>query len=202
VPPPLLTVTAAVEGDLDEAVVRRLIRFAGGQPGDVYGKSGKGALRGRINGYRHAARRSPWIVLVDLDQDAECAPAFRAMWDPDPVPGFCLRVAVRQVEAWLLADHQAVASFLAVAPSRVPPAPEQLIDAKRAMVDLARFSRRREIVSDVVPRPGSGRTVGRAYTSHLVEFVGAGWRPEVAACRSDSLRRAIGCLERLVRPAG
>jgi len=70
----LVVVSAAVEGIVDEAVVRKLIVQAGGRPGTVYGKSGKPHLRRQIQGYNNAARHSPWIVLVDLDRDAECAP--------------------------------------------------------------------------------------------------------------------------------
>jgi hypothetical protein len=41
----LVVVSAAVEGIVDEAVVRKLIVEAGGRPGTVYGKSGKAFLR-------------------------------------------------------------------------------------------------------------------------------------------------------------
>jgi ribosomal protein L25 (general stress protein Ctc) len=41
--PPVIA--AAVEGIVDEAVARRLIREAGGIPGPVYGKNGKQHLR-------------------------------------------------------------------------------------------------------------------------------------------------------------
>jgi hypothetical protein len=44
--------------------------------------------------------------------------------------------------------------------------------------------------------------VGPAYSSRLIEFAldeAEGWRPEIAARRSDSLRRCIEGIERLVR---
>ena len=43
-----VTISAAVEGSLDEAVVSRFIRNVGALPGTVYGKNGKPYLRGRI----------------------------------------------------------------------------------------------------------------------------------------------------------
>ena len=43
-------ISAAVEGALDEAVVRRLVRHAGATLATVYGKNGKPFLRGRIAG--------------------------------------------------------------------------------------------------------------------------------------------------------
>lgn len=75
-----IVIAAAVEGIVDEAVVRRLIKHAGATPGEVYGKNGKQSLRRKIRGYNNAARRAPWIIVVDLDQNADCAPPLRAEW--------------------------------------------------------------------------------------------------------------------------
>jgi hypothetical protein len=194
-----VVISAAVEGLVDEAVVRKLIIEAGGNPGTVYGKKGKPFLRQTILGYNNAARHSPWVVLVDLDRDAECAPPLRAEWVPDPAQCLCFRVAVREVEAWLMADPESLASFLAVARSRIPSDPEQLLQPKTEMVNLARRSRRRDIRDDMVPREQSGRSVGPADTSRLVEYVQALWRPQVAVERAQSLRRATGHLKRMIQ---
>src|SRR2546426_5497626 len=176
-------ISAAVEGIVDEAVVRKLIAHADATPGDVYGKQGKSFLRQKIAGYNNAAQRMPWIILVDLDSDDDCAPPLRNAWLPQPAPYLCFRVAVREVEAWLLADAERLAGFLTVALSRLPPDPERLDDPKTTMVSLARASRRRDIREDMVPRPESSRQVGPAYASRLIEFVSSCWRPAVAAYR-------------------
>ena len=97
------SIRAAVEGATDEAVVQRLIGHSGGQIGSVYGRRASRIAR-EIAGYNIAARNGPWFVLVDLDNDADCAPPLRDAWLPDPAPGLCFRVAVRAVEAWLMAD--------------------------------------------------------------------------------------------------
>lgn len=194
-------VSAAVEGIVDEAVVRKFIAHAGGQPGAVYGKNGKPFLRQKINGYNNAAHRTPWIVLVDLDHDADCVPPLREEWLPEPAAKLCFRMAVREVEAWLMADAKMLAAFLGVARSRIPPDPEDSDHPKEVMVDLARRSRRRAVREDMVPREGSGRPVGPAYTSRLIEYVENQWRPQVAAEHAESLRRAIACLQRLIEAA-
>ena len=191
-------VSAAVEGQVDEAVVRKLIQCAGGQPGTVYGKNGKDSLRRKIAGFNKAARHRPWVVLVDLDREEDCAPPLRQAWLSVPEDYLCFRIAVRQVESWLIADPETLASFLRVRGSQVPSDPESLGNAKEAMVNLARSSRGSAIREDMVPREGSGRSVGPAYTSRLVEYVSSAWRPEVAAQRADSLHRAIACVERLI----
>jgi hypothetical protein len=196
-----IEISAAVEGIVDEAVVRTLITHAGGKQGPVYGKQGKPFLRQRIAGYNNAAQRMPWIVLVDLDRDQECAPPLRNAWlAQPPAAHLCFRVAVREVEAWLIADAERLAAFLGVPRNRVPADPERLDEPKTTMVNLARSSRRRAIQEDMVPREGSGRQVGPAYSSRLIEFVSSLWRPDVAAGRSDSLRRAIDCLKLLANP--
>jgi hypothetical protein len=193
-----MIISAAVEGIVDEAVVRKLIVDAGGHPGTVYGKKGKPSLRRQIQGYNQAARQSPWMVMVDLDRDAECAPPLFEEWVPDPAPYLCFRVVVREVESWLMADAESLADFLKVRPGSISADPEQLQDPKEEMISLARRSSRREIREDMLPRAGSGRLVGPAYGSRLIEYVETLWRPSVAIDHADSLRRAMTCLQRLI----
>jgi len=192
-------VSAAVEGTTDEAVVLRLLAAVGAEPGTVYGKGGKATLKMKMLGYANAARHAPWVVVVDLDHDADCPPTLRAEWVPQPAQYLCFCIAVREIEAWLLADRNNIAAFLGVARSKVPSSPEQLADPKQAMVNLARQSRRAAIRMDMVPREGSGRSIGPAYPSRVAEFARAHWDPMVAAVASESLRRAIDRMTTLVK---
>ncbi|MBW1711937.1 MAG: hypothetical protein JRJ59_02150 [Deltaproteobacteria bacterium] len=198
-----LIIKGAVEGVVDEAVLRRLLVHVGATPGPIYGKNGKDRLLKQIAGYNNAARLSPWVVLVDLDQDHDCAPPTRERWLPRPEPKMCFRVVVHEIEAWLMADRERLSSFLGVALSLVPQMPESINHPKRRMVQLAARSRRREILEDMVPRKDSGRTTGPAYASRLIEFVSGGtapgWRPDAAAESSDSLVRCLHYLNRLVK---
>lgn len=195
-------ISAAVEGIVDEAVVTKLIAHVGGELGTTYGKHGKPALRERVAGYNNAARFAPWILVVDLDNEADCAPELKAQWVPAPSESLCFRVAVRQIEAWLIGDHETLASYLRVARSRVPRDPETLPNSKQCMVNIARHSRQRAVRDDMVPREGSGRSVGPAYASRLIEYATNFWRPAEAAMRCDSLSRAIACATRLVELVG
>jgi hypothetical protein len=199
--PRRVSVSAAVEGLVDEAVARRLIEDAGGIPGPVYGKNGKPGLRKNIRAYNQAARWHPWLVLVDLDHEHECAPPLCERWVAAPAPHLCFRVAVRAVEAWLLADYETLARFLRVSGANLPREPEILPDPKRALIDIARRSRTRAIREDMAPRSGSGRAVGPAYTSRMIEYIQTEWRPVAAAQRSESLQRAIARLVRLIEHA-
>jgi hypothetical protein len=191
-------ISAALEGPTDEAVARRLIEAAGAEMGAVYGLNGKAKLLQRLNGYNTAAHFAPWLVLMDLDEDANCVPPFRARHLPQPAEAMCFRVAVHEVEAWLLADREAMARFLSVSAARIPLHPDEVLDPKRIIVDVARQARRREFREGIVPRPSSGRSVGALYTSLMIQYVQTQWRPEVAEQQSDSLRRCRVRLQELV----
>ena len=184
---------------MDEAVLHRLLEHAGFTAGPIYGKKGKHYLQTKVNAYNQAAHRLPWVILVDLNHEADCAPLLRASWLPDPAPMMCFRVAIREIEAWLLADRERFSAFFSVARSRIPQNAEATDNPKQTVIYLARHSRRREIREEMVPRPESGREVGPAYNSRLIEFVTdttAGWRPDVAVNHSESLRRCVQCLSR------
>ena len=193
--------SGAVEGDLDEIVLRRLASHLGIGVHQVFGKRGKNHLRDKIVAYNQAARYSPWIVLVDLDHEFECAPSLRNTWLTVPAEFMCFRVAVREIESWLLADRSRIAKFLGIQRSSVPMAVDELDDPKQTLVSLARRSRSRAIREDIVPRPESGTSIGPAYTSRMMEFVSArgenGWRPDFAAEASPSLAKCIMALHEL-----
>lgn len=197
-----IMISCAVEGPVDESILRVLLSYSGAMPAGIYGKNGKSFLRQKIQSYNQAAFYSPWIILTDLNHDAECAPALRTLWLPDPAPNMFFRIAVREIEAWLLGDQERIAAFLNVALSKIPENPEILDDPKQFMIELAANSRRREIREDMMPRPGSGRKIGPAYSSRLIEFATdrqSGWRPEVAARNSDSLNRCLRGLRNLLK---
>jgi hypothetical protein len=192
-------VNLLVEGAVDEAVVRQVIEHSGLSVGRVFGGSGKQYLLGRLPNYNQAARHARWLAVVDLDQDAECAPEFVEKELPEPSVHMQLRVAVRAIEAWLMADRESLASYLRVSPNRIPTDPDTEPDPKTTLLNLARRSRSASIREDMVPREGSGARVGRGYVGRLAQFVQPGradsWKPGVAALHSDSLRRCIEALQ-------
>jgi hypothetical protein len=193
-------VNLLIEGAVDEAVARRLLHHVGLAPGTAYGRSGKTYLLQRLPNYNQAARFMPWLVLVDLDADAECAPPFIQRALPNPAGGICFRVAVRAVEAWLMADAERLAAYLEIPAHLIPRNPDGMADPKTTLVNLARRSLSRVIARDMVPRQGSGAPVGPGYNRRISEFVASSdppWRPEVAARHSESLRRCLQALASL-----
>jgi hypothetical protein len=195
-----MPVSLVVEGPLDEQVLRQLITQTAQylDPIVCYGKSGRDDVRRNVLRFNQAARHQPFIVLADLEQD-ECPPALIRQWLPDGAhPNLVLRIAVRMVESWLLADQQALARFLGVSPTLAawPRLPDQETDSKLALINVARRSRYRYILQDIVPAPGGTSRVGKNYAGRLTQFVLAEWKVERACQASPSLDRAVRALQR------
>ncbi len=193
-----IPVNLAVEDELSEAVLRRLLAESGRRfsVGSVYGRHGFGYLKNTIRGWNTAAKGVPFVVLTDLDT-TECAPQLIRDWLHEPVhPNLLLRIAVREVEAWLLADRSSIAAFLRCAHKRVPQTPESLADPKRRLVELARESKSAEVRARVAPKRGSTAQQGPEYNACLSEFVIGKWDPIAAGANSPSLKKALEALGR------
>lgn len=193
-------VACAVEGRIDAAVAERLLRVAELPVGRVWNVGGKTKLDPKLPGYNRAASHSPWLVLRDLDHDDEneCVPSLRLrLLGGEPPSGMCFRLAVREVEAWFMADRNNCATFFDVPSSLVAAEVESLDDPKQALVNLSRRSRKRAIREGMAPRPRSGRRVGPEYTALVREFGRDIWDPCAARKNSQSLDRALRCLDQL-----
>ncbi len=191
-----IPVQIAVEDELSEAVLRRMLRHAGRgyEVGTAYRRGGSGYLRRTIRGWNNAAQGVPFVLLTDLDQYF-CPKAPIDEWLRVPQhPNLVIRVAVREVEAWLLADRANLASFLGVRESFIPGNVETLPRPKEALIDLARQSRSSELRDRIVPRHGSTARQGPDYNGCLVDFVASRLDLNVAATESPSLSRALGRL--------
>lgn len=180
---PIINVNVAVEGALDEAVAQKLIAHAGEKTGAVYGRERKHNLRQRIRGFNRAVRHTRWIVLTDLDNDADCAPPLPSECLPHHAPLLCFRIAIRKVEAWLTADAETLSKHLSVQINWISPTPESLKHPKDKMVNLSRRSRGKDVRKDMVPRERSGRRVGSAYPSRDLSSM-----PRTSGARNSPLR--------------
>lgn len=152
----MVFVSGAVEGVTDEPVLRRIIEERGAAVHRVQVQHGKSNLRRALPGYNAAARRSPWLVLVDLDQEP-CAGGLASDWLPAPSAGMVFRVVVREIEAWLLADAERFAHVFGVKRSAIPVAPDAIPDPRDRLLSLVAGSRKPVLRRDMLPRPGSGR---------------------------------------------
>jgi hypothetical protein len=192
-------VIAVFEGDTDLPVVRKLTRDAGLSISVPIDCGGKSQLDAELSGYNQAAKGSPWFVLRDLDDDAPCAGALLRQREFQPASWMCLRIAVRELEAWLLADAEGVVEFFKVAPSQIPLDPDGEADPTRSLVDLVRRSRSSSLRKAMVPKPGGHAAVGPLYEAKIIEFGELHWDLDRACRRSESLRKAREALRALAR---
>ena len=116
-------------------------------------------------------------------------------------PQLLIRIAVTEIESWILADRRGISGWLGIAANIVPVNSESLHDPKRTMVELASRSRSRAVREAIAPGAvrGTGRT-GPGYNNVLGEFVTQHWNPETARLNAPSLDRAIVRIAELARP--
>ncbi|MCB0764947.1 MAG: hypothetical protein KDB84_09590, partial [Flavobacteriales bacterium] len=121
-----------------------------------------------------------------------------ADWKLHSVQGrLIFRIAVREVEAWLLADRAGFAEFLGLPVTKIPQAPESLRDPKQTLINLARRIKRRRLAEELIPPVGSSSSVGPFYNDRLSEFVTTKWNVQSASKRSPSLAKALYRLHEL-----
>lgn len=187
-----LSVALATEDELSEAVGKRLLaeieRFT---EADLLllRRNGSGYLRSRMSNWRQLAQHQPVVLLTDLDRVA-CPGSLLDDWfgtlgRPD---NFVCRVAVREIESWLLADHDAI-RLLIGKKGRLPAEPDELLDPKQHLLTLAKQASR-AVRHDLLKEAGAVAGQGIGYNAHLSAFVKQSWCPERASQRSPSLRKA------------
>jgi hypothetical protein len=133
----------------------------------------------------------PVLMVADGDQ-AACVVEQLNQWLPRNVSNRLLvRLAVREAEAWALADHVGFADFAQVSKDVVPPNPESEFDAKQALLSVIKRSRRRELRVEMLPSKGATSPVGLGYNVHMADFVKNHWSVDRAKERSPSLARTI-----------
>jgi len=200
-----ITINLAYEDDLSLEMLLRILKSPGvlsSEKGFSVGKCfpgrGYGFLKRNISGFNKASKGMPYLILTDLDKK-ECAPLLIREWLPATANhNLIFRIAVREVESWVLADRAGFADFLGISKSRVPDRPDELPDPKAYLIDLARSSRKRELREDIVPKRGSTAKQGPAYNERLISFVRVAWNPSQARRNSPSLERTIMALERFI----
>ncbi len=192
-----IAVNLVYEDPLSGAVLYRLLRHSHKKyaPGIAHSSGGIVWIRSRIQNFNRAARGMPYLVLTDLDV-TECAPRLLQEWLPHGRHrNLLLRVAVREVEAWLLGCREALAKFLSVDPNLIPFDVDDIPDPKAFLVNLARRSRKKSVRQDIVPETGSTARVGPDYNGRLSQFVSEMWDPVAAGLASPSLSRTIRALD-------
>ncbi len=192
----------ATEDALSEAVAQKLVAqytpFTNPMVLAPKGERGGYAhLRDNLAKYFALAQHAPVLLITDLDQQP-CALALLKQWrqnlPPQPL-NMILRVAVREIETWLLADTQGMRTLLNT--TNIPHNIETIADPKKLLIKLASKAER-SVRDDIVPRKNVVAAQGLGYNSRLIQFVKNTWNAERARQNCDSLSRCCKCLSELV----
>lgn len=138
------------------------------------------------------------FVMTDLDQD-ECAPTLMQRWFPgvNPLPdGLIFRVAVREVESWILANRDDLAEFLGIGKANFAREPDTLEDPKSHLLNVIRSKGRKRFHRDMLP--AGNAHIGPKYNTVLCDFVENSWDIDQAQQYSPSLQRTVNALNRIV----
>ena len=187
-----LYITLAVEDYLSEAVAGKMLKQIDPsyQVKQCLCKGGHGYLQSKINNFNQAAQFTPFFVLTD--QDRGCPPEKISRWlKQKPSRYFIFRIAVMEIESWVMAHREAFAEFMGISSDCVPKKTDELEDPKRSLLTLAARSRSSRLRADLIPAPGSTAAVGPDYNNRLSGFIRTDWNVFEAEKNSESLRRAV-----------
>ncbi|WP_250125743.1 hypothetical protein [Chroococcidiopsis sp. CCMEE 29] len=191
-----IPINLAVEDDLSEAVLKGILKQSQ-RPfsiGTCLKRRGYGYLKKILPGINHAAKGSPYLVLTDLDKN-ECPLVLLTEWLSHPKhPNSIFRVAVIEVEAWLLAHREAFAEFLGISVDLIPDNVDSVSNPKQLLIDLTKKSRKRYLRDAIVPAKNSTAKIGKDYNGQLIQFVNQNWQAEIAKTHSRSLERAVNAI--------
>lgn len=187
-----MEVELLLEGYTDEIFIRRCFNVLGIEVGTVYGKQGIDYVKRKASAFAIRGNYSPILVLADFaDMNAECVVEARLALSETEYPNALVRLAVREIESWLIASRRDLASYLGVSLASIPENPDEIQDPKQALVNIARTSRRPRIKQMFVPRVGISSVVGPGYVDGFNEFMANHWNLEDAMCASTSFRRFV-----------
>lgn len=131
-------------------------------------------------------------MLTDLDTPQECPPGLIRSWVRGTLNSrFFFRVAVMEVESWIMADRMGFSDFLSVPLHRIPSPTDNILNPKEFLLSLARRSKKKAVREALVPAQGATLSVGNEYNAFLSEFVRKHWNLERAATASPSLKRTL-----------
>lgn len=187
-----INVVLAVEDNLSQSVGSRLLREVNIGIDLCIGKKGITELKKRLPNFLQMAKRQPVFLLIDMDRPTRrlpCVPELVKNWmgttlRPDKL---LFRVAVCEIESWLLADHEGMRALFGNS-TKLPDFPDTVPDPKECLINLARRAPRK-IRELLVPEHDAAASKGTGYNDCLGKWVKETWSPERAAERSPSLKK-------------
>lgn len=194
------TVHIVFEDRAQQAVMRKILRSRGIRPGLPYGGNGYGYIEKNISKYNQPSVRMPFFALTDLDNRPICPGRLVENWlgESTPRPHLVFRVAVNEVETWLMADRENFQNYFGIPPGNIPQDVENIPDPKQFFFNIIRrASEKGDIKRDILPT-GNAR-IGPLYNEHLEQFTYRFWNINTASHNSRSLNKTIDRINELKR---
>lgn len=185
-------VSLVTEDELSEAIGLRLLKDFLHFPTSIQTlrRGGFGYIRSKMNSWCQLSHLQPVLIITDLDR-APCPALLKNQWIGTSTPGknLVFRIAVKEIESWLLADHETI-QLLVGKKAQLPNNPDDLIDPKQHLLELSKKAPR-DIRYDLLKQEGSICSQGLGYNRRLAATVNRNWCPVRASERSPSLKKAI-----------
>ncbi|HEJ8082663.1 TPA: hypothetical protein SMI49_000624 [Serratia marcescens] len=161
---------------------------------------GCGNIIKNIEKYNALSRIHHVMIMLDLDlkasEDVFLEEIYKKIRHREKKLLFS--VPVREVESWILADKVGLSQFLRISEDKIDNNPDQLLDPKEKIVNLAKSAKNAVARAGIPPKAGSAAKVGISYNSLLKEFVNESWSIERARQNSPSLNKTMSILEQVV----
>ncbi len=163
---------------------------------------GQGALKKKCPKFLNMAKGGLYTFsLADLDT-CVCAEALIRQWfalykgENIALPKQVIfRVAIREIESWIMADRDAWSDYIGIARGNFSTKPDALPDPKQYLLSVIRGKGHRKYHRQMLP--AGTASIGPLYNTVLCKFVRERWSSVRASEYSPSLSRAIMALNRI-----
>lgn len=201
----IIYINLAVEDSPSETILRKILNQLKRpyQVSNCLCQGGYGYLKKRIASFNQAAAKAmPFLILTDLNSSV-CPPKMINSWlkGAPKHPNLLFRIAVKEVESWILAHREGIAAFLGISEKNVPMDTDSIPDPKAFLIKLAGKSRSRLLKEGLIPQPGATSRQGPNYNSRIINFIQENWDAGAASLHSKSLQRTLDRLK-LFEPIG
>lgn len=163
-------------------------------------KGGKGKIKTKLAEYNRSAKKLSFCLVIDLD-DNECAPSLIDQWFKFAKnERLFFRVAVKEIEAWVLADYKNFSKFLNVSPDvikkKIPNLEaDNILDPKETLLQITNAKSKIARKENIVFVSEGKFYQGSAYNSEMSNFIHSFWNVKFAAQNSNSLQKAIKAIQ-------
>jgi hypothetical protein len=190
-------INIAFEDILSEAVITRILSrfFPEARIARRFHGRGSGYLKLHLQAFVNGSRHIPYFVLIDSDRES-CAKKFLTTLIKDKPPRQCmLRIAVHEVESWLLADFNNLLKSLKIQSGKCfYNNTDEIERPKEYILKIIDRGAPEVIKKSLIHASCGGATQGPGYNSFMVRFAMEQWNIDAALYHSESLKRAVECI--------